>query len=507
MPKILALIAPPSNGEVPRKKRILEAPIVPSSSLFGQPNKSKSNGRLHNNAFCDYCVEGGNLLCCDKCPVAFHLKCNEPPLNEEDVPPGEWLCPRCRALHDIRGMAKQRKKPNNQNNYKKKQQPQLQLQDALMDNNNSSSTINEETMIQQEHSEYKPDFKNNFTMNLKGSDDSHKVRLLNSLVAKKNPFADLVRISLLLNPREFELPEEYIPGVQFPGSIKPKPILNTATREARLTSYSVKRAQELDGNNLPLILRTCYFCKKGCRKAPLIHCDYCPLVYHADCIDPPLTILPNTRWMCPNHVEPIAEEKLITSSSFSERVKLWNHFSKPIDRESIKISFLDRVNHSSSPELSSPSEHVKLSCHVPTRIKNEYDKFMVSVETYDGHSDEESEYIDTAKPSEFKQQRTQTNEGPNITVSFKHIIESSKFLEDQERLKQSSSNGEPGMNSKMTLEQQNSQLIIAPDDKMVKHGDEKDAKEKLEWLEFLEKLSNPQVERSNVESVEFSKFY
>lgn len=70
----MALIAPPTNGEIPRKKRILEAPVI-ASTLFGQPSKSKSNGRLTNNAFCDYCIEGGNLLCCDKCPVALHLKC------------------------------------------------------------------------------------------------------------------------------------------------------------------------------------------------------------------------------------------------------------------------------------------------------------------------------------------------------------------------------------------------------------------------------------------------
>lgn len=42
---------------------------------------------------------------------------------------------------------------------------------------------------------------------------------------------------------------------------------------------------------------------RSCRKAPLIQCDYCPLLYHADCLDPPLTTLPTARWMCPNHAE------------------------------------------------------------------------------------------------------------------------------------------------------------------------------------------------------------
>ena len=43
--------------------------------------------------FCRVCKEGGELLCCDSCPSAYHLKCVEPPLDE--VPDGDWTCPRC----------------------------------------------------------------------------------------------------------------------------------------------------------------------------------------------------------------------------------------------------------------------------------------------------------------------------------------------------------------------------------------------------------------------------
>lgn len=42
---------------------------------------------------------------------------------------------------------------------------------------------------------------------------------------------------------------------------------------------------------------------RSCRMAPLIQCDYCPLLFHMDCLDPPLTALPAGKWMCPNHVE------------------------------------------------------------------------------------------------------------------------------------------------------------------------------------------------------------
>lgn len=51
---------------------------------------------------------------------------------------------------------------------------------------------------------------------------------------------------------------------------------------------------------------------RSCRLAPLIQCDYCPLLFHMDCLDPPLTALPAGKWMCPNHVEHLVVRSLFT---------------------------------------------------------------------------------------------------------------------------------------------------------------------------------------------------
>ena len=42
---------------------------------------------------CVVCGKGGELLCCDGCNVPYHLECLTPPL--EEVPEGDWYCPRC----------------------------------------------------------------------------------------------------------------------------------------------------------------------------------------------------------------------------------------------------------------------------------------------------------------------------------------------------------------------------------------------------------------------------
>lgn len=47
-------------------------------------------------------------------------------------------------------------------------------------------------------------------------------------------------------------------------------------------------------------------CLLHCRSdlvGQLVHCDFCPLVFHMDCLNPPLTTVPSGMWMCPNHAE------------------------------------------------------------------------------------------------------------------------------------------------------------------------------------------------------------
>ncbi|XP_034019704.1 transcription intermediary factor 1-alpha isoform X2 [Thalassophryne amazonica] len=49
-----------------------------------------------NEDWCAVCQNGGELLCCDKCPKVFHLSCHIPTLNAS--PSGEWFCSFCRDV-------------------------------------------------------------------------------------------------------------------------------------------------------------------------------------------------------------------------------------------------------------------------------------------------------------------------------------------------------------------------------------------------------------------------
>jgi len=47
-----------------------------------------------NLDFCEVCQGAGDLVCCDKCPRSFHLKCLH--MEESDLPEGDWQCAECK---------------------------------------------------------------------------------------------------------------------------------------------------------------------------------------------------------------------------------------------------------------------------------------------------------------------------------------------------------------------------------------------------------------------------
>jgi hypothetical protein len=58
----------------------------------------------------------------------------------------------------------------------------------------------------------------------------------------------------------------------------------------------------------------CHKCGKSALKGPIITCDFCPLSWHLDCMDPPMTapLPPNKRWICPAHAEPLLVSFYVT---------------------------------------------------------------------------------------------------------------------------------------------------------------------------------------------------
>ncbi|GFY12134.1 PHD finger protein 12 [Trichonephila clavipes] len=225
---------------------------------------------------------------------SFLSKVSDPPLLEEDLPSGEWLCHRCRTTSEV-------------------EEPIL---------------IPQPCGAEDLESEIYPRHPTEFSA----------IEIDQETV---NPLNVLITAATVRNPTQYQLPYELSCTLQLPGSSK-----KAKQKENR---YSKRVPHELDSGIVHLPAKLCFHCKKSCRKAPLIQCDYCPLLFHTDCLEPPLTSLPTGRWMCFNHSEFMADQKLLTSVSFSERVKLWDKFSGPVSQDAMKLHFLTKVDKHHPP--------------------------------------------------------------------------------------------------------------------------------------------------------------
>ncbi|XP_063741497.1 E3 ubiquitin-protein ligase TRIM33 isoform X2 [Eleginops maclovinus] len=59
-------------------------------------NGNSEKGDDPNEDWCAVCNNGGDLLCCDRCPKVFHMKCHVPTIKI--FPTGDFLCTFCRSL-------------------------------------------------------------------------------------------------------------------------------------------------------------------------------------------------------------------------------------------------------------------------------------------------------------------------------------------------------------------------------------------------------------------------
>ncbi|XP_054691372.1 autoimmune regulator [Grus americana] len=89
------------------RSRSLKPPTRPKASQSSGEPRLHPQGRLpvptvqsqdtaphqENEDECAACGDGGELICCDGCPRAFHLACLVPPLPR--VPSGMWRCGSC----------------------------------------------------------------------------------------------------------------------------------------------------------------------------------------------------------------------------------------------------------------------------------------------------------------------------------------------------------------------------------------------------------------------------
>ncbi|KAM5179515.1 PHD finger protein 12 isoform 2-T2 [Mantella aurantiaca] len=365
MEQIQALLAPPKSEDGEKKSRRPEK----------EPRRS---GRATNHDSCDSCKEGGDLLCCDHCPAAFHLQCCNPPLSEEMLPPGEWMCHRCsirrkkrerkKELGQVNGMVdrygRRTVSPTNDLDFSERAAGSLRaLAQARMLERRVSrpGTPTSSASTDTPNSE-----QNDVDEDMIDVDDDPSGESESGHSQLKRPFQLLIAAAMERNPTQFQLPNELTCTTALPGTSKRR-------RKEEMTGKNVKKAQhELDHNGLvPLPVKVCFTCNRSCRVAPLIQCDYCPLLFHMDCLDPPLTAMPTGRWMCPNHIEHVVLNQ--KSMTLSNRCQVFDRFQDGISQHAVKLDFLNRIHKLHPPNRRLLPSIRKNTVKVPEAIKAQYE--------------------------------------------------------------------------------------------------------------------------------------
>uniref|UniRef100_A0A8C2I4U4 PHD finger protein 12 n=1 Tax=Cyprinus carpio TaxID=7962 RepID=A0A8C2I4U4_CYPCA len=378
MEQIQTLLAPPKSEDGEKRTK--------------KPDRStRRAGRASNHDTCDSCREGGDLLCCDHCPAAFHLQCCNPPLSREMLPPGDWMCHRC----TVRKKKREQKKEQINGLLELqlgKQMPSpapeqecgtlcldpsvglgstglrtavaqvrlLERQPSSRPATPNSNTSSTDTPTPSEQNDMEEDL-----LDVEDEAQGSEPEISNITTTLKRPFDLLIAAAMQRNPTQFQLPTDLTCTTTLPGTSKRR-------RKDELSGKNVKRPQhELDHCGLvPLPVKVCYTCSRSCRLAPLIQCDYCPLLFHMDCLDPPLTAFPTGRWMCPNHIQNLVlNQRTLT---LSNRCQLFDQFEDRISQHAVKLDFLQRIHQQHPPTWRSAHANSRKTLKVPDAIKSQY---------------------------------------------------------------------------------------------------------------------------------------
>lgn len=233
---------------------------------------------IDNDDQCARCGGGGVFLCCESCPRSFHFTCCDPPV--ESPPEGEWECRRCTWERQQKAREKDKSEESEKRSEKRKK----------------SERKSEESEAKR-HDEKR------------GSEKF--------VCEPQGLLAPLFATLAARNPLEFSLPRDLREST-FVG-----------VRTGRHGEYEDDSLKEPSKNDDELMYRadgTPYLCHRcggsGSHHRTLCPCDYCPLVWHVDCVDE--LVLSGRRrlgskWRCPAHVDDlVAAPRLLKSARVVE---------------------------------------------------------------------------------------------------------------------------------------------------------------------------------------------
>jgi len=106
----------------------------------------------------------------------------------------------------------------------------------------------------------------------------------------------------------------------------------------------------------------------------MIRCDACSACFHFDCLNPPLTGVPQGKWRCQLHTEHVLEQKVLKSLSLTERVALYDKSRQSFDPIQTALNFVTKSQRAKHYYFRSKIPHKGKN---PTKVNKFYMNFYI----------------------------------------------------------------------------------------------------------------------------------
>lgn len=327
------LVEPPPGMMYTSEGRLRTIPGIAGALIPLGTNSSLTDNHLTprledkggaNNDFCETCGGHGRFVCCDGCPRSFHFFCMSPPLDIDEMPPSNAA----EVLGPVKTSSVQKGK-------------------AKVNAVGSSAEINVDEMW----------FCNVCLAERKPKEASRPKGL--------GPFGYLLPVLSQQNPKSFQLPADvrtyfkdvatatdgdYVNGgmlrqvkpnrhgqieTRDPYRLKDKngeAVLCYRCGETALPADSKQRGnagsdkgsssqkaranQALSSSVFGDVAASTpaeHTVREGAGWRKMVSCDFCPLHWHIDCVDPPMLNMPSNlrKWMCPAHSDHVNDRRRV----------------------------------------------------------------------------------------------------------------------------------------------------------------------------------------------------
>lgn len=173
-------------------------------------------------------------------------------------------------------------------------------------------------------------------------------------------FGQLLNQTESMNPFEFQLPKKLrdntflkvstdAHGQYDDGTLKPE-LSYSKLNGSQIPGFNYNHSLEVDSlydkSGKPYLCHNCGL--SGLENRFIVHCDYCPLVWHMDCLTEPCykskTI--GSKWRCPNHIENLIPINIFGKRNLKDSpildVSLHNNFLKILHNSNFLIKYRDQ---------------------------------------------------------------------------------------------------------------------------------------------------------------------